>query len=178
MPDLRRAADEIFERTSPYEGPGLRNHCHRIHRFAGMLLRRERLTFDDDLIYLAAMVHDLGLVSEADVGATYLERSRSLFRRETRDLGIDPAAASVVDECLLFNHRVRPTPGISPVAGCFRRAIWIEHTRGLRRYRLPQSQVRQVFEELPRDNLDSVLLDFARRVLAREPLTLMRGIFF
>jgi hypothetical protein len=176
--DLRRAADEIFERTSPYEGMGLRNHCLRIHRFAGMLLRRGRLALDDGLVYLAAMVHDLGLLSDRDPGANYLERTRALFRRETRELGIDPAAAAVVEECLLFNHRLRRPAGVSPEAECFRRAVWTEHSRGIVRHGLPRAEVRRVFAELPRDNFDVVLLDFTRRVVGREPLTLVRGIFF
>lgn len=76
-------------------------------------------------------------------------------------LNIDPVAASVVDECLLYNHRIRPAPGVGPEAECFRRAVWVEHTLGARRYGLGWSAVREVFRELPRDNFDAVLFDFA-----------------
>ncbi len=124
------------------------------------------------------MVHDLGLVSEQDRGDNYLQRSQALFRRETRELDLDPGEASAIDESLLYNHRLRRTAGVCLEAECFRRAVWIEHTRGLRRFGLPHGSVRQVFAELSRDNLDRVLLDFARRVLVAEPWTLVDGVFF
>jgi hypothetical protein len=175
---LATLADEVFERTSPYEGYGFRNHCRRLHRFTTMLMQAKGLSFDVDLAYLVAMVHDLGLVSEQDTGENYLQRSRALFHRETAGLelgGIDP---KLVDECLLFNHRLLPVPNLSEEAECFRRAVIIEHSHGLKSWGLERAAVRQVFEALPRGNFDRVLLDFTWRTLRREPTTLVRGIFF
>jgi len=175
---IRVRADAIFERSSPYEGQGLRNHCLRLHRLTSMLLDRDGLPLDGDLLYLAAMLHDLGLVVADVDGDSYLARSQALFRRETADLGLDPGQTAAIDECLLYNHRVRPVPGVCAEAERFRQAVWIEHSRGLLRFGLDRGAVRQVFAELPRDNLDRVLLDFTRRVLAAEPGTLINGIFF
>ena len=176
--DIRARADEIFERFSPYEGLGLRHHCLRLDRFTSMLLEQAGLRLDRDLLYLAAMLHDLGLVVDDVEGDSYLARSQALFRRETADLGLDPGQSAAIDECLLYNHRVRPVPGTGPEAERFRQAVWIEHSRGLLRFGLDRGAIRQVFAELPRDNLDRVLLDFTRRVLVTEPRTLVDGIFF
>ena len=175
---LATLADEVFERTSPYEGHGFVNHCRRLHRFATMLMQAKGLSFDVDLAYLVAMVHDLGIVSERDTGENYLQRSRALFHRETSGLDLGGVDSKLVDECLLFNHRLLAVPNLSEEAECFRRAVIIEHSHGLKRWGLERAAVRQVFEELPRDNFDRVLLDFTWRTLRHEPTTLVRGIFF
>lgn len=175
---LRALADEIFERTSPYDGVGLRNHCRRLHRFATALLKRRGLDIDVDLAYLVAMVHDLGIVSEKDEGVNYLQRSRALFHRETAGIALPPTRADVLDECLVYNHRVLSVPNLSPEAECFRNAVMIEHSRGMLRFGLTKDEVRPVFEEHPRGNFDRVLMDFTWRTIKREPLSIVRGIFF
>ncbi|MBK6921007.1 MAG: hypothetical protein IPH07_26665 [Deltaproteobacteria bacterium] len=175
---LRAAADEIFERTSPYEGIGLRNHCRRLHRFASALLRQRGLQLDDGVAYLVAMVHDLGIVSEQDEGVNYLHRSRALFHREAERLPLPPLDMKVIDECLVYNHRVLSVPNLSAEAECFRNAVMIEHSRGLVRFGLPRDYVRETFDALPRGNFDRVLMDFTWRTIKREPLTIVRGIFF
>jgi hypothetical protein len=171
-------ADEVFERVSPYEGFGFRNHCRRLHRFATMLMKQRGLAFDADLAYVIAMWHDLGIVSEQDQGHNYLQRSRALFHRETQEVALGDVDLDVVDQCFLYNHRVLPVPELSPEAECFRQAVIIEHSRGLKRWGLDRAEVRAVYDALPRGNFDRVLLDFTWRTLRREPLTLVNGIFF
>lgn len=175
---LRALADDIFERVSPYDGVGLRNHCKRLHRFATALMHKRGLTMDTDLAYLVAMVHDLGIVSERDEGVNYLQRSRALFHRETEGVALPVTDATVLDECLVYNHRVLSVPNLSPEAECFRNAVMMEHSRGLLRFGLDRDEIRPVFDEYPRGNFDRVLLDFTWRTIRREPLTLVRGIFF
>jgi hypothetical protein len=178
LPPLRALADEIFARTSPYEGFGLENHCKRLHIFATALMRKRGLEFDVDLAYLVAMVHDLGIVSEKDEGVNYLQRSRALFHRETQGIALPPVKADVLDECLVYNHRVLPVPNLSPEAECFRNAVMIEHSHGLLRFGLDRDEVRPVYDEYPRGNFSRVLLDFTWRTIRHEPLTIVHGIFF
>lgn len=174
---LREAADRVFEAYSPYEGHGFRHHNLRLYELARMVMRAEGIPFDDDTAYAIAMAHDLGLVSERDEGVDYMHRSLSLFRREFDDVGYD-VDETLLEECLLLNHRVARVPNASPAAEAFRKAVWVEHSRGLRRYGLlDRREVRDVFRRYPRGNLDAVLLDFARRTITREPRTLVDGIF-
>lgn len=170
-------ADEIFTRTSPYEGHGFRNHCRRLFHLTAMLMERRQVQFDRSLAYFIAMVHDLGIVSEQDQGANYLRRSLALFHRETSSMSLPEADPEVVEQCLLYNHRVLSVPGLSDAAECFRNAVMIEHSRGLLRFGLDKAPVKALFGEYPRDNFDRVLLDFTWRTLSREPLTLVRGVF-
>lgn len=177
-PNLRELGDAVFEATSPYSGDGLRNHCVRMFRLTSLLMDRDGLAFDRGLLWLLAMVHDLGLVTEEDEGKDYLQRSLALFRRVTRGVDLGGADPAVLAEVLLYNHRLVPVRGQSPEASCFRRATVVEHTRGHLRFGLPSDSVREVFADHPRADFDRVLLDFARRTLRREPATVVRGIFF
>lgn len=178
---LREGADQIFDRYSPYGGDGLRNHCHRIATFATMLMSRDRIPMPEDVVYLLAMLHDLGLVSEEDEGEHYMLRSWSLFSREASALGLEFTEAlpeATLKECILLNHRLLPVAGASRAAEAFRQAVWIEHTRGVKRFGLTKHEVKSVFERYPRDNFDRVMADFFRRTLTQEPRSVIDGIFF
>lgn len=170
-------ADAVFDSTSPYEGDGFRNHCRRLFHFATMLMDAEGVSIPHDLAYLVAMIHDLGIVSEQDQGANYLQRSRALFHRITADVKLPDVDLDIIDECLVYNHRVRAVPNLSKQADCFRRAVQIEHTHGYFRFGLPKRPVRALFDRYPRGNFDRVLVDFTMRTVRREPKTLIDGIF-
>lgn len=171
-------ADEVFERVSPYDGDGLRNHCHRLFHLTELLMATRRVEMDRDIAYAIAMWHDLGLVSRDDTGPNYLARSRALFERETARFDLNGAQSEVINECLLYNHRLLPVPNLSPQADAFRRAVQIEHTHGLLRFGLDAPAVKAVFNQYPRADFGRVVLDFAWRVLRHEPWTLVHGIFF
>lgn len=175
---LAAHAEEVFERTSPYDGEGFRNHCRRLFLFTEMLLKKDGTPLARDVAYAVALCHDLGIVSRVDTGRTYLERSRSLFEREMQGYNLGGTEQDVLDECLVYNHRLLPVPNLSPQADAFRRAVQIEHSRGLLRFGLDRPAVDAVFAAYPRGNFDRVLLDFTWRTLRREPWTIVNGIFF
>lgn len=170
-------ADEVFAQTSPYEGDAFGNHCRRLFHLATMLMDREGVTMPHDVAYLVAMVHDLGIVSTRDEGPNYLARSRALFHRVTALSTLPDIDPDIVDECLLYNHRLFSVPNLSRQADCFRRAVQIEHARGYVRFGLDKGPVRALFHRYPRGNFDRVLLDFTVRTLKREPRTLIDGVF-
>ena len=175
---LRPLADDVFRRYSPYSGSGFYNHCQRLFELTSLLLDRDDIELDRNVAYTIAMTHDLGIVSERDVGTTFLARSLALFERETEGhelAGTDPA---VIEECMLYNHRLMPVPSLGRAAEAFRRAVWIEHSRGHRRYGLPAEPVEAVFRRHPRGNFDRVLLDFFWRTVRNEPATIVSGILF
>jgi hypothetical protein len=58
-----RLAGEV---STAYHSPALVNHCVRSYLWAASLGLAEGLTFDADLLHVAAMLHDLGLVAAFD----------------------------------------------------------------------------------------------------------------
>lgn len=175
---LASHADAVFDRVSPYDGDGLKNHCRRLFHLTELLLVKDGIEMQRDVAYAVAMCHDLGLLSRDDTGPNYLARSRALFDRETAGFTLGVTTRDTLDQCLLYNHRLLPVPNLSPEADAFRRAVQIEHTRGIARFGLEKPAVKAIFDRYPRGDFDRVLLDFTWRVLRREPWTLVHGIFF
>lgn len=167
-----------FDQRSHYEGDGLRNHSVRVYEFTRMIMEAEGIDFDDDAAFGIAMFHDLGLTLPRGDSMSYMHRSLDLLHEDFPDL-VGKVDADVVSECMLLNHRVSPVPNCSAAAEAFRKAVWVEHTRGLRRYGLlSRESVRDVFARHPRANLDRVLLDFFWLTVRNEPRTITNGIFF
>jgi len=80
---LARRAERLVAEVSP---PFLTNHCFRSHFFAVALAERDRVRFDVELLYVAALLHDLGLVARFDTGRCFEED------------GADAAAALAMEE--------------------------------------------------------------------------------
>jgi hypothetical protein len=52
--------------VTEYCSPALANHCARAYLWAAHLAATRGMTVDTELLYVAAMLHDLGLVAEFD----------------------------------------------------------------------------------------------------------------
>lgn len=173
----------LFARHNVYRGDAFANHCRRLAAFARLLVQQHGLTVEPGALELVSYVHDLGLLRPEIPGASYMHRSLTLLQESCAE-HLDEGGAGFgfcareLRELLLLNHRVLPVPGASKISELYRRAVWIEHSRGLRRYGLAWGEVSAVFSRFPRLNLDWVLLDFGRRTLQKEPLTLINGVFF
>jgi hypothetical protein len=74
IPDSRLAGDaeEVVRTCSPLF---LANHCLRSYAWSVALAGRERVRFDAELLYVAALLHDLGLVPRFDMGSCFEEDS-------------------------------------------------------------------------------------------------------
>jgi HD domain-containing protein len=60
---IARAAAEV---AAQYHSPALVHHCVRSYLWAAAYGRRHGIGYDAELLYVAAMLHDLGLVAEFD----------------------------------------------------------------------------------------------------------------
>ena len=63
----RRARERITDVAPPF----LVNHSVRVYAWAVELAWHDRLTFDPEILYVAAMLHDIGLVPAYDLGGCY-----------------------------------------------------------------------------------------------------------
>jgi hypothetical protein len=60
------AAQAALEVATAYCGPALLNHCHRSYIWAASYGLRQGIAFDAELLYVSALLHDIGLVPEFD----------------------------------------------------------------------------------------------------------------
>jgi predicted HD phosphohydrolase len=75
---LARQAEDLMSAVAP---PFLTNHSFRSHFFAVALAERDGVRFDTELLYVAALLHDLGLVDEFDTGKCFEEDSADAAAR-------------------------------------------------------------------------------------------------
>jgi hypothetical protein len=67
------AATHAYELADAFCSPALRNHCVRSYLWATALAAQEGIAVDAELLYVAAMLHDLGLLPEFDHPSTSFE---------------------------------------------------------------------------------------------------------
>jgi hypothetical protein len=72
VPDTA-VAGRAYEVADSFCSPALRNHCLRSYLWATALATLEGTTVDAELLYVAAMLHDLGLVPTFDHPSTSFE---------------------------------------------------------------------------------------------------------
>jgi hypothetical protein len=60
---LAREAEELVSAVS---SPALYGHCQRTWAFAALFAQRDRVAYDQELLYLACLMHDLGLTRKYD----------------------------------------------------------------------------------------------------------------
>jgi HD superfamily phosphodiesterase len=75
LPDDTAPVRGAREAALRYSSPSLFNHCARSYLWAASLGRSEGLEFDAELLYVAALLHDLGLVEAFDTHRTAFEEA-------------------------------------------------------------------------------------------------------
>ena len=75
---LARQAEDLLRSVAP---PFLGNHSFRSHFFAVALADGDTVRFDEELLYVAALLHDIGLVEEFDTGRCFEEDSADAAAR-------------------------------------------------------------------------------------------------
>jgi hypothetical protein len=108
IPDskLARAAAELVRQ---YETEMLFNHSVRVYAFGAIKGIRQQLKFDSELLYIAALFHDLGLVDRYHTETRRFEVDGADAAREfLRGHGIDEAKADLVWQAIALHT----TPGI------------------------------------------------------------------
>ena len=97
--DAKEAAEDLLT-------PVLRNHSHRAYAWAAALAARRGISFDRELLYLAAMLHDTGLPSPVP-RVDFTVRSAAVAREFADRHGMPADRREVVTNAIAMHH----TPG-------------------------------------------------------------------
>lgn len=108
IPDSKLAR-EAAELVRSYEDEMLFNHSVRVYVFGAMKGLRQKLKFDPELLYVAALFHDLGLVDHYHTATKRFEVDGADAARDfLRARGIAEPQADLVWEAIALHT----TPGI------------------------------------------------------------------
>jgi hypothetical protein len=104
-----KLAHEAAELVRSYENEMLFNHSVRVYVFGAMKGLRQKLKFDSELLYVAALFHDLGLVDHYHTETKRFEVDGADAARDfLRTRGIAEPQADLVWEAIALHT----TPGI------------------------------------------------------------------
>jgi hypothetical protein len=146
-PDSSLARD-AQEATEDLLTPAVRNHSHRAYAWAAAIAARRGISFDRELLYLAAMFHDTGLPSPVP-HVDFTVRSAALAREFADRHGVPADSREVVTNAIAMHH----SPGVAlesgPEAYLMSAGAAVD-VFGSRSNEIPDAVRRRVVEQFPR----------------------------
>ena len=96
----RRARELITDVAAPF----LVNHSVRVYAWAVELARHDRLQFDPEILYVSAMLHDIGLVPAYDLGGCYEVDGAIAAERLVGEAGEPEARARAIYDVIALHN--------------------------------------------------------------------------
>jgi hypothetical protein len=140
-----RAEEVLLASTPSY----LVAHSIRSFIWGALLAEIDRREFDEEILYAAALLHDIGLIAAFDTGKCFEEDGAQYAERTMLDSGMsEPRAAAVASAIRL--HMVRSLP---PHASTEAVLLWDStgvDVTGHRYREIPEDVAQTVLQEFPR----------------------------
>jgi hypothetical protein len=132
-------------------GPAtLANHCQRTYAFGALIGARDELDWDAELLYVAALLHDLGLTESSGASEPGFQFvSARLAREFTGACGFSPERTALVARSIELHLEVGRAPGERPEVALLQLGAAADVT-GMRLEDIPTATVREVVESFPR----------------------------
>jgi hypothetical protein len=110
VPDssFARAARERIADVAP---PYLVNHSVRAYAWAVELARHDDLRFDEEILYVSAMLHDIGLVPAFDLGGCFETDGAIAAERFSLEHGQPPERARAIFDVIGLHMLAEAPPG-------------------------------------------------------------------
>jgi HD domain len=142
---VAQAANQLVLEVSP---PFLYSHCVRTYVFANALGSRDRLHYDQELLYLGALLHDLGLTKRFDDHHPFEIAGANAARTFLLQQGIPAEKAEVVHQAIALHLSVEAEQQRPEIALVHLGAIL--DVRGYRLEDIPGELLHQILEAYPR----------------------------
>jgi hypothetical protein len=130
VPDTAAAA-HAYELADAFCSPALRNHCVRSYLWGTALAGREGIAVDAELLYVAAMLHDFGLLPAFDHPWTSFEQvGGTVAVVFAAGAGWPPARQQRVSEVIVRHMGYAGDPADDPEGHLLERATTIDVSGG------------------------------------------------
>jgi len=106
----RRARELIADVAAPF----LVNHSVRSYAWAVELARHDRLQFDPEILYVSAMLHDIGLTPAYDIGGSYDVDGAIAAERLVGEAGEPVARARAIYDVIALHNLETLPPDPAP----------------------------------------------------------------
>ena len=163
---LADVAERMLAESSPST---LVNHCWRTYEFGAALLSKHGREYDDEALFVASALHDLGFTDLWDDDTTPFEiRGSQVAHEALLDQGARPELASLVRDAIALHLEIAtpddPRPEVAGVA--LGAAVDV---LGMRLGDLSPRLVDEVLERHPRQGFTAYVLDVLRSQAERKP---------
>jgi hypothetical protein len=147
-------AREADERVRELSSPALHGHCLRTWAFATLFAQRDRVEHDDELLYLACMLHDLGLTEkhwgeDAHAKCFAVEGARAAHAF-VHGHGASDERARKVAEAISLHLNVTVPARLGAEAHLLSKGVSLDVV-GRRLHQISPATVRDVSERWPRE---------------------------
>jgi len=166
---LARVAEERVRELSV---PALHAHCLRTWAFAALFAQHDRIAHDEELLYLACVLHDLGLTRAHDqrdptAACFAVEGARAAHELLCRH-GEAEDRARTVAQAITLHLNVSVPERLGAEAHLLSKGVSLD-TIGRRAQRLPAARVRDVNGRWPREGFSDYLVSATARQAKARP---------
>jgi hypothetical protein len=166
---VARAAEERLRELSD---PPLVGHCLRTWAFAALFAQRDGVEHDAELLYLACLLHDLGLTGAHDgrdpTAACFAVEGARAAHMLLREHGEPENRARTVAEAISLHLNIAVPARLGAEASLLSRGVSLDVV-GRRLGRLNPAAVTDVIARWPRDGSGELLVSATRRQAEARP---------
>jgi hypothetical protein len=165
-------AKEAEERVRELSKPPLYGHCLRTWAFAALFAQRDRVDHDEELLYLACVLHDIGLTEAHDgrdpnAACFAVEGARAAHALLCEQQAPEDRAR-VVAEAISLHLNINVPDRYGPEAVLLSKGVTLDVV-GRRMERFPQAALLEVAGKWPREGSGELLLADTKRQAKRRP---------
>jgi hypothetical protein len=152
--------------------PVLFNHCLRTWAFSAMFAQRDQVDHDEELLFVACVLHDLGLTNAHDgndptAECFAVEGARAAHSFVCANGGPEDRAR-VVGEAISLHLNVSVRDDFGPVAGLLSKGVMLDAV-GRRAERISPGSVSSVVAAWPREGSGELLIEGNERQATLRP---------
>lgn len=161
--ELCRAALELCQEVSP---PALTGHSLRTWLFSALFASRDKVAYDEEVLYVACLLHDIGLTPEyweKDPHAhCFVVEGALAAERFCQERGVEAARAERIAEAIAAHINVHIPLECGPETHLLHEGVGLDAIgRGIRG--VDPAAVASVVERYPRDGVVEALTEPTRR---------------
>jgi len=143
---VARRAGELIAASEPAY---LVNHSIRSYAWAVALAAVDRLEFDPEVLYVAALLHDIGLVAEFETGGCFEFDGAEYAEQLALEAGLPEGRAEAVREAIALHMAAVVPPEARAESFLLSDSTGVD-VRGRRLVEIPTTLVPRVVEAFPR----------------------------
>jgi HD domain len=160
---LARLAEQ---RVRELSAPVLHAHCLRTWAFAVLFAQRDEIAHDEELLYLACVLHDLGLTADHDrrdsTAACFAVEGARAAHELLCGHGEAEDRARTVAQAITLHLNINVPERLGAEAHLLSKGVSLD-TIGRHIHRLPTSRVHDVNDRWPREGFSDYLIPATRR---------------